>query len=82
LDRAHIKEYVQLPSGSKWSEEALGRAPFHLSRIYREQGVQPDEASKFEQDALKVLEQHPTNTPDFLLDVEDKMLIFDDLQPA
>jgi hypothetical protein len=77
-----MKESIEMAKDSKWSEEALARAQFHLSMIYKEQGVQLDEARNLEQQAVSVLVKYSNSTPDYLRGVEERMLLFDDLQPA
>lgn len=78
MDRERMEECNQLASVAKWSEEALARNRFHLSRIYAEQGIRQDEAQKFEEQAIMVLKKH--TVPDYLIGVEDKMMLFDNLQ--
>jgi hypothetical protein len=80
IDRESIEECIELAHISKWSEEALARSRFHLSRIYAEQGIQQEKAKKLEEQAITVLEKYAI--PDYLVGVEDKMMLFDNLQPA
>jgi hypothetical protein len=79
-DRERMEECIQLASIAKWSEEALARNRFHLSRIYAEQGIRLEEAQKLEEQAIMILEKHAV--PDYLIGAEDKMMLFDNLQPA
>ncbi|KAH8746034.1 hypothetical protein BGZ57DRAFT_777998 [Hyaloscypha finlandica] len=75
-----MEECIQLASVAKWSEEALARNRFHLSRIYAVQGIRQEEARKLEEQAIIVLGKYAV--PDYLRGVEDKMMLFDNLQPA
>jgi hypothetical protein len=75
VDRERIEECIQLGgSVSKWSEEALARACFHLSKTYAEQGIKQEEVQKLEGQATTVLGKYPT--PEYLMGVEDKMMLF------
>ncbi|KAE9378878.1 hypothetical protein N431DRAFT_478014 [Stipitochalara longipes BDJ] len=76
----YMEECIQLGSLSKWSEEALARARYHLSKIYAEQAIKEEERQKLEEQATIVLRKYPT--PKYLVDIEDKMMLFDDLQSA
>lgn len=75
-----MEECIRLASVSKWSEEALARTRFHLSKTYEKQGVKQEETRKLEDQATTVLSKYPT--PEYLMGVEDKMILFDNLQPA
>lgn len=77
-----MEECIQMANDSKWSEEALARTRFHLSRIYAEQGIQQEKAQKLEEQAITVLEKYSNITPEYLIGVTDKMMLFDDLQPS
>ena len=73
-------ECIECARTSKFPEEALGRAQLHLSKMFREQGIEEEDAKKLEADALKVLGEYSQYASDFLKGVEDPMTLFDDLQ--
>jgi len=75
-----MEECVQLAGVSKWSEEALARTRYHLSMIYTERSIKPEEARILKEEATAVLGKYPI--PEYLRGVENKMMLFDNLQPA
>jgi len=77
-----MRECIEASINSKWTEEALSRARYHLSIIYNELGIEQEEAQRLKVEALKVLDKYSHTVPEFLQGVEDKMLLFDDMQPA
>ena len=76
----YMVECIESAKNSKFPEEALGRAQYHLMKILREQGIEQEEADKLEVDALKTLDKYSQYTSEFLKGVDDPMTLFDDLQ--
>jgi hypothetical protein len=75
-----IDSAIESAKNSRFPEEALGRAQFHLSKILREQTVEKEEADKLETNALIILNKYSPYTSEFLRGIEDSMVLFDDLQ--
>lgn len=73
-------ECIECAKSSFFPEEALGRAQLHLSRIYKEQGLDNDETRALEAKGLKVLAKYSQYVSKGILGVEDDMVAFDDLQ--
>lgn len=81
-NRYYMKECLERAANSRCPEEALGRVRFHLSKIYGEQGLEEEEAKRLDQEARKILEKYSSTTPECLRGVEDKMMVFDEMQPV
>jgi len=81
-DSEYIEECVECAKTSKWSEEALGRARFFLAKLYRIQGDKEEDAKVLEREALDVLDKYSEYVAESVRRTEDKMLMFDDLQPT
>lgn len=76
-----MKQCVDFAKNSTWSQEALGRAQYHLSILYDKQGIEPETSQALREDAMKVLEASRKFWPKCLRGpVEDTMALFDDLQ--
>jgi hypothetical protein len=77
-----MKECLARAANSRCPEEATGRVEFHLSNIYREQGIEEEEAERLDQEARKILTKYSSTTPEYLRGVEDKIMVFDEMQPV
>jgi len=75
-----IDTAIESAKNSRFPEEALGRAQFHLSKILREQGIEKEEADRLETNALNILNKYSPYASEFLRGIEDPMVMFDDLQ--
>ena len=73
-------ECIDCAKNSKFPEEALGRAQYHLSKMFREQGIEEDDADRLEAQGLKVLGKYSQYASEFLKGVDNPMTLFDDLQ--
>ena len=78
----YMRQCIQSTDNVRWPEEALGRARFHLSKIYRQQGIEDEETRDLEAKAMAVLKKYSSTTPAYLQGVKDEMMLFDDLQLA
>jgi tetratricopeptide (TPR) repeat protein len=84
LDTAigYIEQCIECVRNSKWDAAAYARAKYHLAVLYREKGINEDQAAVLEADADEVLGRLGSFAAECLGDVEDKMMILDDLQPT
>lgn len=74
-------ECVDSAKSARVPKEALGRAQYHLSQILREQEIEEGEAQKLEANGLRILDEFSQYASKFLKGSNDKMAMFDDLQP-
>jgi len=65
-----------------WTEEALGRAHLHLSRMYRWHGVRQDKAGLLETKAMETLAKYSGYVTKWVAELKDPVMMFDDLQPT
>lgn len=69
-------------SSTTWTEEALARAQFRLFMLYNEQGVKPEAAEDLKRKALEVLSEYREYATDWILELGNTLMTFDDLQPT
>ncbi|KAI0127980.1 hypothetical protein BJ170DRAFT_397576 [Xylariales sp. AK1849] len=78
----YMKQCIECTKESKWTEEALARAQFHLSTLYGEHGIEAGEARQLEDEARKVSNKYSSFVSECLQDADDLMLVFDEFQPT
>lgn len=77
-----MERCIEIATSSSWTEEALGRAQYQLSRLYKLHGVHKKEAEEFETKALEVLNRYSEFVSDWVRETEDPVIMYDDLQPT
>jgi hypothetical protein len=77
-----MERCIEIAISSNWTEEAIGRAQYQLSRFYRLHSVHKKEAEEFEAKALEILERYSEFVSDWVRGTEDPIIMFDDLQPT
>ena len=66
-----------------WSEEAVARTRYHLSRVLTIQGKELEKAQKLHSEAREVLDRLlPLHMPEWLVGEEDEEVLFDHLLTA
>ncbi|KAK0711893.1 hypothetical protein B0H67DRAFT_555798 [Lasiosphaeris hirsuta] len=76
----YIKQCIKAARDSQWSEEALGRARYHLALLYEERGGEEETARPLMEEARKVLDKFRHYAPWKIREAGDDMMIFDDMQ--
>ncbi len=77
-----MERCIEIATTSNWTEEALGRAQYQLSRLYKLHGGRKKEAEELETKALDILEKYSEYVTDWVRATEDPVMMFDDLQPT
>ncbi|KAI1845649.1 hypothetical protein JX266_008260 [Neoarthrinium moseri] len=78
----YIQQCIECARNSKWDRAALARAQYHLALLYREQGMQEDDAIALEAETDALLEEFGDHAAASVCATGDKMMILDDLQPS
>ncbi|KAK0701075.1 hypothetical protein B0H67DRAFT_650575 [Lasiosphaeris hirsuta] len=71
---------IETATASSWAGEALGRAQYSLSRLYKHHGV--EEADHLERVSRATLERYADYVSDWVTGVQDPAILYDDLQPT
>ncbi|KAK3357865.1 nb-arc and tpr domain-containing protein [Lasiosphaeria hispida] len=76
----YIKQCIKAARDARWSEEALGRARYHLALLYEERGGEEEAARLLMEEAKKVLDKFRHYAPWKIREAGNDMMIFDDMQ--
>lgn len=79
----YIESCIECAKNSKWPEEALGRAKFHLALLYEMEGVgEETQVRTLRAEAKVILDKYSIFTAKCAREKGSDLVIFDDLQPT
>lgn len=77
-----MEHCIDLATATGWADESLGRARLHLSLLYRQYGVNLDEAEALETKAMETLTKYSQYVSKWVAQLKEPIMMFDDLQPT
>ncbi|KAK0385014.1 hypothetical protein NLU13_7492 [Sarocladium strictum] len=78
----YMQQCLEFSKSSWWDRAAYTRAQYHLALLYREQGIEEQAADHLEGLANSFLDEFSEYISEAVRGVDDKLMIFDDLQPT
>ncbi|KAH8649070.1 hypothetical protein BX600DRAFT_109938 [Xylariales sp. PMI_506] len=78
----YMKQCMQCAKNMNLDRAAVARIQCHLAELYKEQGIETDEADKWEAEASRFVEEFEGYAAECVRKLGDKMVILNDLQPT